>query len=412
MKRLKNRLLKNKKISAAAKYLASVIALVLVAVIIGLLGGVIGASFSKAIEAVTEVREKNSFVVFLLPFGGLISVLLYKITKTERIGTDRILESARGEGKTPFLIMPVVFAASVITHLFGGSAGKEGAALQIGGAIAQPFSRLVHADEKTGSLFTVCGMSALFSAVFGIPIGACVFAAEVAAVGMLNGLSLMPSFVSSITAYFVSVSLGVAPERFELHSVPELSAVSLLKTAAAAAVIAVVSAVFCFMLHGGEKLFEKIIKNPYIRIFAGGCIIVVLTLIFGTDYNGGGMSVIEQIFDRGIINTEAFLLKIIFTVVTVASGYKGGEIVPSFFIGGALGAVVSPYIGLPSQFGAAVGMVSFFSGVTNCPLAAAVISAELFGVQGLVLFAAAAFISRVASGNISLYHKQKIKESL
>lgn len=375
------------------------------ALLIGAVCGIIGALFAKSIGFVTGLRETNDFIIYLLPLGGLVSVALYKLTKTEGIGTLRVLESARGESKTPILLLPVIFAASVITHLFGGSAGKEGAALQIGGAVAQSVAVITRANEKKRSVYTVCGMAALFSAVFGTPVGACIFALEVVFTGKVISFAVLPVFVSSIVAHIITVAFGVSPERFEISHVPDFGIEILLKTFAVAIIVAAVSAAFCFLLHRGENLFEKLIKNSFIRIFAGGCIIVVLTLVFGTDYNGGGIAVIERIFEEGNALPQAFLLKIIFTVITVSAGYRGGEIVPSLFIGSTLGAVLSPLLGMPTEFGAAVGMIAFFSGATNCPLAAAVLSTELFGTDGFVLFAASAFAARAFSWKINLYNR-------
>lgn len=379
------------------------------AVIVGLICGVIGGVFAKSIGLVTQLRNVHPWFVFLLPVGGLISVGIYKLAKTEGIGTDRALESARGEAKTPIVLIPVAFAASIITHLFGGSAGKEGAALQMGSGVAEIVSKISKADDKMHSVLSVCGMAALFSAVFGTPVGACVFSFEVAVVGGMNALAVFPAFVSSITAFIVSVfMMGLVPEKFHIAYTPDLGVEILLKVVVEAIIVSLAAGVFCHLLHGGEKLFAKVFKNPFIRIFVGGCIVIVLTLIFGTDYNGGGMFVAERLFEEGTVRPEAFLLKMIFTVVTVCSGYKGGEVIPSFFIGATLGAALSPILGLPIDFCAAIGMTAFFGGVTNCPIAAAVISVELFGAESFVLFAAAAFATRVFSGRVSLYNRQKI----
>lgn len=384
--------------------------LLIAAFAVGLLCGGIGGAFARSISFVTALRSEHTWLIFLLPLGGLASVGLYKLTKTEGIGTDRALESAQGNKKVPVLLIPVIFIASVITHLFGGSAGKEGAALQLGSGAAELVSKLFKADRKMRSVMTICGMAALFSAVFGTPVGACVFALEVAVIGRMNAVAVFPAFISSVTAYFVSTLIGVHPERFHMEEIPEFNLLILLKTFAIAVVVSLTAYAFCHILHGGEKFFARYLKNPFVRIFVGGCIIIGLTMIFGTDYNGGGMFVIERIFEEGIIRPEAFLLKIVFTVITVSAGYKGGEIVPSFFIGATLGAALSFVFGLPIGFCAAIGMTVFFGGVTNCPIASAVLAVELFGANGFILFAAAAFSSRVFSGKISLYRKQKAKE--
>ncbi len=400
-------LFENKKenIFISAKDIKKAGVLIFLSLIIGAICGLLGGAFAKSISFVTELRAENQWLVYLLPVAGLLSVGIYKLTKTDGVGTLRVFESARGEAKTPIILVPVIFVASVLTHLFGGSAGKEGAALQIGGGVAEAFSKIFKADDKTRPALTMCGMAGLFSAAFGTPVGACVFALEVAFDGSVQTLAILPAAVSSIMAFVVSVALGVNPERFHIELMPDFGASVLLKTVLEAAVVALVGIVFCWMLIGGEKLTEKLLKNQFVRIFVGGCIVILLTMIFGTDYNGGGMAVIERVFETGAVRPEAFFLKIIFTVITVCTGYKGGEIVPSLFIGATLGAVLSPILGLPVDFCAAIGITAFFGRVTNCPIASAFIAAELFGTEGFLFFAVAAFVPRVFSDKISLYQR-------
>lgn len=387
------------------KHQSGFLVLLFIAAVTGVLCGAVGAAFAGSIKYVTNLRAENPWLIYLLPLGGIVSVAIYKLAKTEGIGTVRSLESARGEKETPVLLVPVIFSASVITHLFGGSAGKEGAALQLGTGIAGAIGKITKQSDKNRSALAICGMAATFSAVFGTPAGACVFALEVAITGVINVSALVPSFASSLIAYFVSTALGTHPERFAVNVVPQITAFNIIAALGVSAIVAAMSALFCRTLHAGEKLAAKIFKNPFVRIIAGGCAVIILTLIFGTDYNGGGMFIVERIFENGTVRPEAFLLKIVFTVVTVSFGFKGGEIVPSLFIGATLGAVVAPFLGLPLEFGAALGMTAFFGGVTNCPLAAAVISAELFGGDAFIFTAVAAIASRVFSGKISLYSR-------
>ncbi len=401
-------LLNNKNISPKLITLFKWMFMAFSAAAVGVICGVIGGVFANIISFVTELRAEHKWLVFVLPFGGIVSVALYKLTKTEGIGTDRVLESATGASKIPMRLMPVVFTASVITHFFGGSAGKEGAALQMGGSAAEIVSKLVKADAKLHSVLTVCGMAALFSAVFGTPLGACFFALEVAVIGEINAVAIFPAFVASIISFFISKFFGVHPECFDIGCIPDIRMVALMKAAAISFAVSIVAGIFCYILRDGKKLAAKVIKNPFIRIFAGGCIVIVLTMIFGTDYNGGGMFVINRIFEEGAVHPEAFLLKIFFTVVTISAGYKGGEIVPSFFIGATLGAVLAAVFGLPMGFCAAIGMTAFFASVTNCQIAAAVIAVELFGADGFIYFVLAAFTSRVFFRKTGLYSKQII----
>lgn len=387
-------------------------------VAVGLICGVIGAAFSKSVSFVTELRAENEWLIYLLPLGGLLSVAIYKLCRVESLGTNQVFESIRSEKPLSFLLAPAIFAGSVITHLLGGSAGREGAALQLGGSASALIAKIFKLDDKSRHILTICGMGAVFSALFGTPIGACVFALEVVSVGQICSAAIFPSIVSSVTAYLVASGLGIKPERFHVDAIPAMNIDSLCRILVVAVAAAAVSMIFCQSMHFGEKLFKKYLKNPFIRIFAGGAAVILLTLIVGTrDYNGGGVNVIERIFEEGTVRPEAFLLKIIFTVITISAGFKGGEIVPTLFIGATLGGTVGPLVGLNPAFGAATGMAAMFCGVTNCPLATFFICIELFGAEGMIFYAVAAAVSFVLSGYTSLYHSQhlifsKLKEEI
>ena len=385
---------------------------------VGLLCGALGAAFSKSVSFVTALRAENKWLIYLLPVGGLLSVAVYKLCGVEGRGTNQVFESVRSEKPISFLLAPAVFIGSVITHLLGGSAGREGAALQLGGSVSALLAKIFRLDDKSRHILTLCGMGAVFSAVFGTPIGACVFAVEVVSVGQICSAAIFPSIISSVTAFIIAGRLGVVPERFHISSIPEAGFDSLWRVMAVAVAAAAVSIVFCKSMHFGEKFFNRYIKNPFVRIFIGGAAVVLLTLIVGTrDYNGGGIEVVERIFEQGVVRPEAFLLKIVFTVITVSAGFKGGEIVPTLFIGATLGGTLGPLAGLNPAFGAATGIAAMLCGVTNCPLATFFICVELFGAEGMVFYAVAAAVSFVLSDYTSLYHSQhlifsKLKEEI
>lgn len=377
-------------------------------VLLGTVCGALGAGFAHTVSAATALREQNTWLLFGLPVFGLLSVALYKVCCVTEVGTGQVFESIRSEKSVPFLLAPAVFVGSVLTHLGGGSAGREGAALQLGGSISALISKWFRLDEDSRHILTICGMGALFSAVFGTPIGACVFALEVICVGRISLDAIFPGIVSSVTAYFIAVTFGVVPERFLLASVPEFSISVFGKVAVIAVAGAAVSVLFCHALHFVGKKSKQLIKNDFLRVFLGGVILVLLTVILGTsDYNGGGIEVIQRVFEQGTVRYEAFLIKLLFTVITVAAGFKGGEIIPSLFIGATLGASLAILLGLDPAFGAAIGMVALFCGVTNCPLATILLSVELFGAQGMVCIAVSTVIAFVLSGNSSLYSSQQ-----
>ena len=393
----------------SAVYVSAFVKWTFFSLVVGFVGGGVGAAFSHLISHVTDVRMNNDWLIYLLPLGGVIIALLYHLLKVEHKGTNDVFEAVRSEKKVPFSLAPAITIGAGITHLLGGSAGKEGAALQLGGSIASVISRIFRSDDKDRHILTISGMAAVFSAVFGTPMGAAVFAVEVVSVGYVSLSALYPSFASALVAYLVAVKLGVHPERFNVDIIPEISAEYLLKTIALAVVIAVVSIVFCLAMKHSHKGFEKYIKNPYIRAVLGGVAVIVLTLLVGTkDYNGSGIHIIEGIFHGEEVSKIAFLLKIIFTAVTIGCGFKGGEIVPTLFIGATLGFTMADIVGMPVAFCAAVGMIALFASVTNCPIASVFLAVELFGAEGLLYYALAIFVSFVMSGYFSLYTGQKI----
>ena len=377
----------------------------------GMIAGVIGAAFAHSIELVTHFRAEHSYIIYFLPIGGLVITAIYKLCKTSGIGTNDVFEGVKTERHVPFLHAPSVFLGTVITHLFGGSAGREGAALQLGGSIASFIGKAFRLKENARHILLMCSMGAFFSALFSTPLGAFVFAIEVVSVGSFCSAALFPGIVSSLTAYYVAGMLNVKPERFLVSMVPKVTLTVVLKVALLAVLGAIVSIVFCKALHIFQKLFKRYFKNEYLRIFVGGCIIILLSLLFGKDYLGGGIDVIHRVFVEGSVKPEAFLLKILFTSVTLAAGFKGGEIVPTIFIGATLGGAVGGFLGLDTAFGAAISVAALFSGVTNCPLATIFLCLELFGPEGIIFFALGSVISFLLSGSCSLYSGQSLQFS-
>ena len=384
---------------------------IIIAVMTGLVGGTVGSMFHLSVEFATKTRYEYPWILYLLPFGGLIIVFLYKEGMNEDPGTNLVINSIRTDGKVPFLMAPLIFIGTVITHLLGGSAGREGAALQLGGSIGSKIGNFIGLDEKDMHLVTLCGMSGVFAALFGTPLTATLFSMEVISVGIIYYSAFIPCIVSSLTAYAVSIYFGLEPVRFDLIVIPEVSLSNIIKVIILGSLCAVVSIIFCQLLHKSNKLFKEKIPNSYLRVFIGGSVIVILTLITGTrDYNGAGMEIISNAVN-GSARPEAFILKMIFTAVTIGVGYKGGEIVPTFFIGSTFGCVFGSMLGLNPCFGAAVGLVALFCGVVNTLITSIILSIELFGAGNIVLFAIACGVSYMESGYYSLYSSQKIMYS-
>lgn len=240
---------------------------------------------------------------------------------------------------------------------------------------------------------------------------ASIFSMEVVSVGIMHYSALVPCVVAALIAHGIATSAGASVETFIIEEIPTFRVETAVMISVLAIICAVVSIVFCVMLHQSEYFFKKIFKNPYIRIVAGGCFIIILTLLVGDQsYNGTGINVIERCFD-GTVRPEAFFMKMLFTALTLGAGFKGGEIVPSFFTGAAFGCLFGNLIGFSSTLCSAVGMTAVFCGVTNCPITSLLISFELFGYEGMPYFLLAVAFSYMLSGYFGLYHSQKIMYS-
>ena len=378
----------------------------LVGAFIGAVGGLVGSAFHIGVDQATELREQHGWILYLLPLGGLLITAIYRLTHTEGKGTNDIIRSVHFGSHIPILLVPVIFISTIITHLCGGSAGREGAALQIGGGIGYKTGTLLRLHEKDLPLATMCGMSGVFAALFGTPLTAMVFALEVISVGVLYYAGLIPCLTAAVTGYLVSTALGVPPTRFAIPTVT-LEALPLVQVAALAVLCAVVSILLCRTLHWVEHGVEHLVKNVWLRAALGGAVLIVLTLLLGTDYNGAGMGVIERAL-AGEAGALAWLWKILFTAITIGCGFKGGEVVPSFFIGATFGCVAGALLGLPAGFAAGIGLICVFCGAVNAPLASIMLSVELFGAENLVFFGMACAVSYLLSGYCGLYKSQKI----
>ena len=391
-----------------ALYVRSIGKWLVLAVAVGLACGVIGTAFHMGVHEATLLRGEHPWLLWCLPLAGLVIVGLYKLTKTEGQGTNAVIDQVHLGKGLPILLLPAIFLGTVLTHLCGGSAGREGAALQMGGTIGFHTGRLFRLDDKDLRIATLAGMAAFFSALFGTPLTAAIFSIVVISVGVMYHAAMFPCLTAALTAYGVSLLLGVEPTRFAVE-MPALAAGTMLRVGVLAVLCALVSVLFCGVMHTAEHLMEKYFPNPWVRVVAGGFAVIALTFLCGTtDYNGAGMDVVTAAVEQGTAHPAAFLLKLLFTAVTLAAGFKGGEVVPSFFVGATFGCVVGPLLGMPAGASAAIGLVAVFCGATNCPLASTLLSIELFGDAGLLYFALACVISYMLSGYSGLYSSQTI----
>lgn len=364
---------------------------------IGLLVGGVAAAFHLGIDWAAELRVREPWILWLLPVGGMAIVLLYRVCRMEKDqGTNLVLAAVR-EAEPPTKWVTMV------------DRKISGAALQLGGSLAAWVGREIRLDAKDSRVMVMCGMSAAFSALFGTPLTAVCFSMEVVSVGVMYYAALVPCVVASLTALQVAQGFGLHQSPgYEIGRVLELGPLSMVQAAALGLLCALVSILFCKVLHTAPKLYAKYFPNPLLRAAVGGALVLALTLLVGSqDYNGAGDGVIRRML-AGETIPEAFLMKILFTALTLGAGFRGGEIVPVLFTGAAFGTTVGPLLGLPHGFGGALGMAAVFCGATNCPMTALMLAFELFGGESLTLYAVCCGVAYMLSGYYGLYSEQKI----
>ena len=377
--------------------------------LMGVLGGLLGAGFHHALHFVTHLRSEHNWLIFLLPVGGLLSVGIYTLFRQRsNRGTNQIIDAVlNGEEVSP-LVAPTIFLATATTHLFGGSAGREGAALQLGGATASLLSKIFHVQKNDRKILIMSGMSAVFAGLFGTPLTAALFCMEFESVGTIFSPALLPCYVAAFTAAKISGLLGVHAEGLLQETVAAVTLGNVWKFLILAVLVSFAGILMCWVFHKAEHLAAHHVKNPWIRIVIGGAIIMGLTLLVGDHrYNGAGMDMALGAVE-GHAQWFDFLLKMLFTAITLAAGFKGGEIVPTFCIGATFGCIAGGLLGLDAGLCGALGLVGLFCCATNSPFASIVLSIEMFGGANLHLFALVCVICFVLSGHSGLYSSQII----
>ncbi|WP_448901957.1 chloride channel protein [Eubacterium sp.] len=382
---------------------------IVLAILTGLVVGGASSIFAGCIKWVTEYRNNNIWVFMLLPIVGVAIVFMYQIIDPHDGGTNQVLSTIRSRGDVPLKAAPLIFVSTLLTHLTGGSAGREGASIQFGGSIGNWLGKLVKLDEFDHHVMIMCGMSAAFAAVFGTPMAAAVFAMEVVSVGVMYYAAMLPCVVASIIAAEFATGMGISPETFSVTRIPALTVETGFKMAIISVGCAMVSIMFCIALKFVAKIYGKYLKNLYIRVFVAGCVVIAITMILNTkDYMGAGNELIARAIETGQARPLDFLWKMILTAVTMRAGYRGGEIVPAFSVGATFGCVAGQLLGFQPELAAAAGMVALFCGVTNCPITSMLISFELFGFSGVAYYLIAISVSYSLSGYYSLYKDQTI----
>ena len=380
--------------------------------LMGILGGLLGAGFHHALHFVTHVRNEHMWLIFLLPVGGLLTVALYRLLKMQgNRGTNEIIDATLDGHPVSPGVAPAIFLATAMTHLFGGSAGREGAALQLGGSTASLLAKVFHLKTEERRVMVMAGMSAVFAGLFGTPLTATLFCMEFESVGTLFTPALLPCYLAAFTASRVSGLLGVHAETYLLETAYALTLGNCWKFLLLAVFVSLLGIAMCAFFHRAEHLAAHHLPNPFVRIAVGGVIVMILTLLVGDHrFNGAGMDMALKAVG-GEADWYSFLMKMLFTAVTLSAGFKGGEIVPTFCIGATFGCVLGGILGLDPGIAAALGLVGLFCCATNSPLASIVLSMEMFGGSNLYLFALVCVICFVLSGNSGLYASQIIEFS-
>ena len=398
------------KLSMPKAYLITFLKWGLFGLLMGVLGGLLGAGFHHALHFVTHLRGEYNWLIFLLPAAGLLSVGIYTLFRQRsNRGTNQIIDAVlSGEEVSP-LVAPTIFLATATTHLFGGSAGREGAALQLGGATASLLSKIFKLDQQDRKILIMSGMSAVFAGLFGTPLTAALFCMEFESVGTLFSPALLPCYIASFTAAKLSGLLGVHAEGFLLDTAAAITMGNIWRFLLLAVLVSLAGILMCWVFHKAEHLAQHHVKNPWIRIVIGGALVMGLTLLVGDHrYNGAGMDMALGAV-AGNANWFDFLLKMLFTAITLAAGFKGGEIVPTFCIGATFGCVIGGLLGLDAGLCGALGLIGLFCCATNSPFASMVLSIEMFGGANLHLFALVCVICFVLSGKSGLYSSQIIE---
>ncbi|MEW6738608.1 MAG: chloride channel protein [Nitrospirota bacterium] len=398
-----------KKVLESSILFVSIVKWLFLASCAGILVGVSTAVFLKTLEAGISFADGYRYYFIALPAVMVVSVLLVKYfaPQAEGHGTEKIIEAVhRHSGKINPLVVPVKLVATVITIAAGGSAGKEGPCAQIGAGLCSTISDIFKFDDRDRKKMVICGISAGFATVFGTPIAGAIFGVEVLFVGAMLYDVLLPSFVAGIVGYQVSSALGVAYFHEPLRFVPVFSSALFIKVCISGLFFGLCSLIFIEMLRFFENTGSRMKFNKIYKAIAGGLVLVVLAFIFSTSYLGLGLETIKNAIEGDNVNSGAFILKMIFTSITLNFGGSGGIVTPIFFVGAAAGNTFGSLFGLDRSLFAAIGMVGLLAGAANTPISASIMAVELFGPQIGPYAAVACIISFLLTGHRSVYPSQ------
>lgn len=393
------------------QFLLSLPKWILICALVGIFSGSASAFFLVALEWVTQFRMQHDWIIWLLPFGGfLVGLSYYYWGESVAKGNNLLLEEYEEPKKViPFKMAPLVLLGTLLTHLFGGSAGREGTAVQMGGAIADQFTKFFNLDHSERRILIILGISAGFASVFGTPLAGAIFALEVLYFSKINFKSILLSFLVAYAAYFTVEFWQIKHTHYSIPIIPELSLNNIIFTLIIGVLSGFAALLFSRSTHFWGYIFSKNIKYPPLRPVIGGVILAIAIAGLGfTKFSGLGIPVIVDSFSNPS-QWYDFLLKILFTGFTLGAGFKGGEVTPLFFVGATLGSALSTVLPMPIALLAGIGFVAVFSGATHTPIACTVMGMELFGIAPGIFIAIACTIAYFSSGSIGIYKSQIVK---
>jgi H+/Cl- antiporter ClcA len=392
--------------------------------------GSLVALFLWLLDRSINFRFAHPLLLFFLPLAGILIVVLYKyLGKNSDAGNNLIMDEIhKPGGGVPARMAPLVILATVITHLFGGSAGREGTAVQIGGSIAQFFAKKLRLAPEHVKMLLMTGIAAGFGAVFGTPVTGAIFALEVLTVGRIKHDALMPCFIASVLADITCSAWGIHHTQYHINFTEEgktifsflhFDILLLIKVIIAGALFGLTGYLFAETSHTIKNYSNRWIKIKWLIPAIGGLLVIGLTYLLATqDYLSLGVSnpdknavSILSCFHQGGATSFSWLWKLLFTAITLGTGFKGGEVTPLFFIGAALGNTIAVLSGAPVDLMAGLGFIAVFAGATNTPIACTIMGVELFGAEHVLYYAVACFTAYYFSGHSGIYHAQRIAVS-
>jgi H+/Cl- antiporter ClcA len=397
---------------------------------VALSAGSLVALFLWLLDRAIHFRFDHPWLLFLLPPAGVLIYVLYKYWgKNSEAGNNLIMDEIHEPGGgIPARMAPLVLMTTVITHLFGGSAGREGTAVQIGGSLAQFFAKKFNLSKEDVRMLLTTGIAAGFGAVFGTPVTGTIFALEVLAMGRIKHDALIPCFIASVLADITCSAWGIHHTQFHIgfrevgitfFSIFHFDVLLLCKVIIAGLAFGLAGYAFAEISHTIRHFSHRIIKPKWLIPVAGAGVIILLTYVVGTeDYLSLGVIgktphsvTIPSCFETGGATNWSWLWKLLFTAVTLGTGFKGGEVTPLFFIGAALGNTIAVLSGAPVDLMAGLGFIAVFAGATNTPIACTIMGVELFGGEHVVYYAVACFTAYYFSGHSGIYHAQRVATS-